>query len=62
MKIRMLKTVYPDLQFVIVCPPGTVLKCGQIYEATVSASGAVCGICVNGRPLGVKPDEFERVE
>lgn len=59
MKIRMLENVRPDLVFL--AKPGTILRCGKVYEATENKYGAVSGICENGEVLGVKPDEFELV-
>lgn len=63
MKIKMLETVRPDLQFFLTeVPADTILICGEVYEATQNKYGAVCGICKNGQRLGVKPGEFEIVE
>lgn len=59
-KIKMLKTVRPDLVFL--ADPGTVLYGGYTYFATANKYGAICGICDNGKELGVKPGEFEFVE
>lgn len=58
--IRMKQTVYPDLFYGI--KPGTVLKSGRVYRATIGEKGAVCGICENGERLGVKPGEFEVID
>lgn len=60
MKIRMLRTVRPDIPFM--APPGTVLRAGKIYPATANRLGAVCGICDNLQPLGVRPEDFEFIE
>lgn len=59
MKIKMLCTVRPSLPF---APTDTILVVGETYEATANKQGAVCGICNNGAPLGVKPCEFEFLE
>ena len=59
MQIKMLCTVRPDIPSL--STPGTVLRVGQIYEATANKSGAICGVCENGKRLGVKPAEFEFV-
>ncbi len=59
MKIKMLKNVRPDLFLGI---PGTILRAGMIYEAKQNKNGAVTGLCDNGEWLGVKSDEFERVD
>ena len=59
-RIRMLTTIRPDLIFL--ATPGTILREGMEYQATANKNGAVCGICENGKELGVKPDEFEFVE
>ena len=61
MKIKMKETVRPDFPFNLQ-KPDNVLVAGQTYEATQNKYGAVCGICENGEPLGVKPGEFEVVE
>ena len=63
MKIKMLETVRPDFPFFIVgVHLDTMLIYGEVYEATPNKYGAVCGICKNGKKLGVKPGEFEIVE
>lgn len=59
-KIKMLKTVRPDLPFL--SESGTVLFADYTYFAQANKNGAICGICDNGKPLGVKPDEFEFVK
>lgn len=59
MKIKMLKTVRPDM---FLGKPGTILRAGIVYEAKQNKNGAVTGLCDNGEWLGVKPDEFEEVE
>lgn len=59
MQIRMLENVRPDLLFL--AKPGTILRCGKVYEATANKYGTVSGVCDNGEVLGVKPDEFEIV-
>lgn len=56
-RIKMLDTVRPDIPFL--AKPGTILHCGEEYEATTNKNGAVSGICANGERLGVKPGEFE---
>lgn len=56
MKIRMVKTVRPDIPFL--AKPGTILHNGEIYEASTNKHGAISGICPNGEELGVKPGEF----
>lgn len=62
MKIRMLMTVRPDFPLNIFCAaPGTILRVGEVYEATANKNGAVTAICENGERLGVKPAEFEFV-
>lgn len=62
MKIRMLMTVRPDFPLNIVAgAPGTILRVGEVYEATSNKNGAICGVCENGEHLGVKPREFEFV-
>lgn len=60
MKIRILETVRPDILFI--AKPGTILRCGEEYEATSNKNGAICGVCENGEKLGVRPNEFEFVE
>lgn len=60
-KIKMLYTVRPDCESFRKYPAETILKAGQIYEATANKQGAVCGFCTNGVLLGVKPAEFEFV-
>jgi len=60
MKIKMLINVRPE--FLIIAKPGTILRAGWIYEAKLNKNGAVSGLCDNGEWLGVKPDEFERVD
>lgn len=63
MKIKMLETVRPDFPFLLTgVSSDTILVCGKIYEATQNKYGAVCGICENGKKLGVKPGEFVIVE
>lgn len=63
MKIRMLETVHPNFPFLSAYfSTGTVLFCGEVYEAVQNKNGAVCGICENGQKLGVKPGEFEILE
>ena len=57
--IRMLNTVRPDMPFME--KPGTILRRGMEYPATVNKNAAICGICENGEALGVKPGEFEFV-
>lgn len=59
MKIKMLCTVRPDIRFL--GAPGTVLRVGEVYEATANKNGAVSAWCSNGELLGVKPAEFEFV-
>lgn len=59
MKIKMIKEVRSDLPFL--STPGTILRCGKIYEASANKQGAVCGKCENGKMLGVRPGEFEFV-
>lgn len=58
-KIKMLKTVRPDLFLGI---PGTILREGNIYEAKKNRLGAISGLSENGEWLGVKPNEFEEVQ
>ena len=58
-KIRMLKTVRPDM---FLGKPGTIAREGQEYKATSNRHGAICAICDNGEKLGVKPGEFELIE
>lgn len=60
MRIKMLCNVRPDIPFL--AKPGTILRAGEVYEATANKHGAISGICGNGEPLGVKPGEFEFVE
>lgn len=60
MKILMLENVRPD--FLFLAKPGTILRAGKTYEATVNKNGAVTAICENGETLGVKPGEFETVQ
>lgn len=59
MEIRMIKTVRPDLIFL--AKPGTILRCGEEYDANSNSHGAISGICENGEALGVRPGEFEFV-
>lgn len=59
-KILMLENVRPD--FLFLAKPGTILRAGKTYEATVNKNGAVTAICENGETLGVKPGEFEIVQ
>jgi hypothetical protein len=63
-RIRMVKTVRPDLAFLI--PPekrvGTILISNNEYDAVSNQHGAISGICENGEHIGVKPDEFEFLE
>lgn len=61
-RIRMLKTVYPDLLFIQRMPHGTILRAGMEYNATSNRNGAISGVCDNEVVLGVKPGEFEFVE
>lgn len=56
MKIKMLKTVRPEVPFL--AKPGTILRCGEEYEASANKNGAISGICENGAALGVRPGEF----
>ena len=56
MRIMMLRNVRPDIPFF--AKPGTILRAGEVYEATANKHGAICGICKNGQRLGVKPGEF----
>lgn len=63
-RIKMLKTVRPDVVFPFqgtgdLC---TVLEAGKEYDAVTNRFGAISGICLNGKPLGVKPEEFEFLE
>lgn len=64
MRIKMSITVRPDPWCVVVDPKyrGMVLANEGEYFCTVNSHGAVCGICDDGRQLGVKPDEFEVIE
>jgi len=41
---------------------GTILCREKEYEAISNSHGAISGICENGEPLGVKPQEFVFVE
>lgn len=60
-RIRMLKTVRPDLPF-LQPDAKTILVVGEIYNAVANRNGAVSGVCDNGQCLGVKPGEFEFIE
>ena len=61
LKIRMAKTVYPDLPFL--CKrKDTVATVDEVYECWVNSHGAVAAICRNGETLGVKPGEFDVIE
>lgn len=59
-RIKMRKTVRPDLMFLT--EPGTVLFKGEEYPAVSNKHGAISGVCENGKQLGVRPDEFEFIE
>ena len=59
-KIKMLKTVRPELRFL--ARPGKVLQEGEIYVAKANTRGAVSGLCANGEYLGVRPGEFVFVQ
>lgn len=59
MKIKMLCNVRPDIPFL--SNPGTILRAGEVYEATTNKHGAISGVCKNGAILGVRPGEFEFV-
>lgn len=59
-KIKMLRNVRPDLPFI--AKPGTILRIGKEYEGITNKNGAICGICDNGEPLGVRPGEFEFID
>lgn len=61
-KIKMAKTVYPDLPWMTGIKPGTMLELDQTYFCWVNIHGAVAGWCDNGEKLGVKPSEFDVVE
>ena len=60
MRIKMLKTVKPDLAFL--AKPGSILWKDGEYEATANKNGAVCGICENGEKIGVRPGEFQFIQ
>jgi len=64
LKIRMAKTVYPDLPFL--CKRhdtvATVATVDEVYECWVNQNGAVAAICRNGESIGVKPGEFDVIE
>lgn len=55
--IKMAKTVRPDMPFLT--KSGTILRCGEKYDATANRNGAISGVCENGEKLGVRPGEFE---
>lgn len=59
-KIRMAKTVRPDWQ--MAHQSGVVLEMDREYYAWTNSNGAVCGICDNGKRLGVKPFEYDVIE
>ena len=62
-RIRMLKTVRPDLSFLLRQDErDMILYEGNVYNAVSNPQGAICGICDNGKKLGVKPKEFEFIE
>ena len=59
-RIRMRKTVRPDIPFM--SNYQTVARQGEEYDAVSNSHGAISAICSNGEKLGVKPDEFDFVE
>ncbi len=59
-KVKMLKTVYPDIPFL--CKEDTVCERQKEYYAWVNSYGAVAAILENGEKLGLKPSEFEIIE
>ena len=63
-QIKMVMTVHPDPVCIIGDRSliGLELRCGGVYQAWTSSTGAVAGISPDGRHLGVKPDVFEVVE
>jgi hypothetical protein len=61
-KIKMAKTLYPDLPWMPGIKPGTMLELNMVYDCWVNSHGAVAGWCDNGEKLGVKPGEFDVVE
>jgi hypothetical protein len=63
-RIKMTRNVRPDFPLGLVggIAPGTVLRAGEVYDATSNKHGAICGICANGKTLGVRPGEFEFIE
>jgi hypothetical protein len=61
-KIKMAKTLYPDLPWMPGIKPGTMLELNMVYDCWVNIHGAVAGWCDHGEKLGVKPGEFDVVE
>jgi len=60
LKVRMLKTVFPDMPFL--AKADTMCQRGEEYYCWVNSYGAVSAILPNGEQLGLKPKEFEVIE
>lgn len=61
-RIRMLKTVVPDLSHFFPEIKHPIARAGAEFRAWTNSNGAVIAVFPNGDKLGVKPGEFEVID
>jgi hypothetical protein len=62
LKVRLAKTVEPDLKGIVPTVPGTIAMQESEYFVWVNSYGAVTAILPNGERLGLLPSEFDVTE